>query len=136
MTNAIQGEKKVEIPKDVLGRPIKDLSKDNWWGLARIEIQWYPHIDYERCVGCGLCFMTCKGRVVYDWDFRNMRPIVARPYNCMVGCSTCADLCPVNAISFPSIEELRKYRNKARAVAKARKKLMELRNMKKGDDIG
>ena len=71
--------------------------------------------------------MTCKGRVVYDWDFEKMRPIVARPYNCMVGCSTCANLCPADAISFPSKNELEKYRNKAKVVAKARKKLEELR---------
>ena len=113
--------------KDVLRRTIKDLSQSDWWGLPRREVPWYPRIDYEKCVGCGVCFMTCKGRVVYDWDFEKMRPIVARPYNCMVGCSTCANLCPAGAISFPSKNELEKYRNKAKVVAKARKKLEELR---------
>ena len=27
--------------------------------------------------------------------------MVANPYDCMVGCSTCATVCPVEAISFP-----------------------------------
>ena len=57
----------------------------DWFGIPRKEIDWYPRIDYDRCIGCGLCFLTCGGRVVYDWDFEKMKPIVARPYNCMVG---------------------------------------------------
>ena len=56
-----------------------------------------------------------------------MRPIVARPYNCMVGCTTCANLCPGKAINFPSLEILRKYRDLGKAVVKARKRLEELR---------
>jgi len=110
--------------KDVLGRVIRDLSNTEWWGIPRKEIPWYPQVDYKKCIGCGLCFMTC-GRVVFDWDFEQMRPIVARPYNCLVGCTTCANLCPGKAINFPSLEILRKYRDLA--VAKARKRLEELR---------
>ena len=121
------------IGKDILGRPIRDYSKIPWWGIPREEIPWYPRIDYERCIGCGLCFLTCSGRNVYDWDFEKNRPVVARPYNCMVGCNTCANLCPRDAIIFPSIAELRKWRDKAEAVAKARKKIEELKEqLKKG----
>lgn len=112
--------------KDVLGRVIRDLSNTEWWGIPRKEIPWYPQVDYKKCIGCGLCFMTC-GRVVYDWDFKQMRPIVARPYNCLVGCSTCANLCPREAINFPSLEVLRKYRDLGKAVVKARKRLEGLR---------
>ncbi|RLF64958.1 MAG: 4Fe-4S ferredoxin [Thermoplasmata archaeon] len=116
------------IGKDALGRTIRDFSEIDWWGTPRKEIEWYPRIDYERCIGCGLCFMTCSGRIVCDWDFENMRPIVARPYNCMVGCDTCAKICPRDAISFPSLGYLRKMRDKTNAIAKARQKLLELKN--------
>ena len=121
------GNKPEVIGKDVLGRVIKDYASMPWWGKPRQEIPWYPRINYDRCIGCGLCFLTCGGRVVYDWDFEKMRPIVARPYNCMVGCDTCAKLCPRDAISFPHLSELRKWRDEVGAVGKARKKLEELK---------
>ncbi|RLG75897.1 MAG: 4Fe-4S ferredoxin [Thermoprotei archaeon] len=119
------------IGKDILGRPIRDFSGSEWWGVPRKEIPWYPRINYDRCIGCGICFLTCSGRVVYDWDFSTMKPIVARPYNCMVGCDTCAKLCPRDAIVFPHLSELRAWRDKAGAVAKARKTLEELASMRK-----
>ncbi len=115
------------IGKDILGRPIKDLSNIDWFGIPRREIEWYPRIDYDRCIGCGLCLLTCGGRVVYDWDFENMKPIVARPYNCMVGCDTCAKLCPRDAIHFPPLGYLRKIRDKAQAIIKSKKKLLEIK---------
>ncbi len=115
------------LGRDVAGRIIMDFSKTTWWGLPREEIPWYPRINYEKCVGCGLCFWICSKRVVYDWDFEKNKPVVARPYNCMVGCVTCANLCPGNAIVFPSLEELKKWRDKAKAVNKAKEKIEELR---------
>ena len=115
------------IGRDVLGRVIRDFSNTSWWGIPRKEIEWYPRIDYERCIGCGLCFLTCSGRVVFDWDFEKMKPVVARPYNCMVGCNTCAKLCPRDAILFPPLGYLRKIRDEAMAIIGAREKLLELR---------
>ena len=104
--------------KDIIGRPIRDLSSKPWWGIPRDQVPWFPTIDYERCIGCGLCLITC-GRTVYDWDTERQRPVVARPYNCMVGCDTCAKLCPRDAILFPPLGVLRKWRDKAGAVGKA-----------------
>ncbi len=112
---------------------IRDYASMPWWGRSREEIPWYPRVDYERCIGCGLCFLTCGGHVVYDWDFEKMRPIVARPYNCMVGCNTCANLCPRDAIIFPHLGELRKRRDEVGAVGKARKKVEELRKAVEGE---
>ena len=112
--------KKEKPSKDFLGRPLKDFSGKDWWGIPRKEIDWFPRIDYERCVGCGLCIVTCAGRLVYEWDPVKDKPVVARPYNCMVGCDTCAKLCPMDAIYFPPLGYVRKLRDKARAVAKAK----------------
>lgn len=74
-------------------------------GIAREEIPWYPTIDAEACVGCQECINFC-GNGVYDWDDNDHHPIVKNPYNCVVGCSACAKLCPMEAIHFPSREEL------------------------------
>jgi len=36
-----------------------------WHGVPREKINWYPVIDYEKCIGCGMCAAGC-GRNVYD----------------------------------------------------------------------
>ncbi|WP_297475688.1 ferredoxin family protein [Thermococcus sp.] len=106
------------IGKDALSRDVKDLSVIPWWGVERKEIEWYPRINYDVCAGCGICFVTC-GRRVFDWDTDEGKPVVARPYNCMVGCSTCATLCPCNAIDFPPKEYIKKWIARAKVTKKA-----------------
>jgi NAD-dependent dihydropyrimidine dehydrogenase PreA subunit len=69
-----------------------------WHGIPRHEIPWFPMVDPDACIGCGLCFVTC-GRGVYDLIERKAE--AAKPYACMVGCSTCATVCPTTAIRFP-----------------------------------
>lgn len=74
-----------------------------WHGIKREEIAWYPTVDQTKCIGCELCFVTC-GRLVYEVDHEAKKALVAEPYKCMVGCSTCGNICPTNAISFPDKE--------------------------------
>ena len=74
--------------------------------MPRDKIPWWPSVDYEKCIKCKLCFVTC-GREVFDLDEEG-KPVVARPLNCMVGCTTCAAICPVGAISFPDPEVVKK----------------------------
>ena len=61
----------------------------------------------------------------FDWDKLSRRPVVKRPYNCMVGCTTCANICPVEAILFPDVDILKPFIRKASVVRKAREKLRE-----------
>jgi len=70
-----------------------------WHGVSREEIDWHPTVDESKCIGCGLCATTC-GRGVYKYHFENKKSVVINPNNCMVACQTCANLCPVGAISF------------------------------------
>jgi len=70
----------------------------SWHGIPRREVPWYPTVDAEACIGCTLCYVTC-GRGVFD--MQDKIAVVSRPYECMVGCSTCATVCPVEAIGFP-----------------------------------
>lgn len=114
------------IGVDKLGREIRDYAHGEWWGTPRHEIHWGPAIDLDRCVGCGLCYASCDGRVVYDWDVPTGRPVVARFDNCSPGCTTCANLCPADAISFPEVADIREARNGHGVVAKARAKVTAL----------
>ena len=90
-------------------------------GYPREKINWHPTINYDRCVKCGMC-MNC-GRKVYDWNEEG--PVVARPLQCVVGCTTCANLCMGEAISFPDIKELREVYKKEKIWSKVKRQLEE-----------
>lgn len=72
-----------------------------WHDIPREEIEWYPTVVADRCLGCGICVTSC-GRGVYAFDYERNKPVVVAPQMCMVGCTTCATTCPEDAIDFPS----------------------------------
>jgi NAD-dependent dihydropyrimidine dehydrogenase PreA subunit len=88
-------------------------------GYPREQVAWYPTVDPSKCVKCGMC-MNC-GKGVYDWTEGGAK--VARPYNCVVGCNTCANLCLGDAISFPDIQEIRALYKRERIWQRAKKEL-------------
>ncbi len=92
-----------------------------WHGIPREEIPWYPTIDEEKCIGCKLCFVSC-GRNVFSFDNEIHKAVVTKPYNCMVGCSTCATICPTGAILFPPKEIVHKIEKEHRVIGKIQKK--------------
>lgn len=73
-------------------------NNDLWHGISRTDIPWHPTVDADTCIGCTLCYATC-GRGVYT--MQDNKAVTLNPLNCMVGCSTCGTVCPVQAISFP-----------------------------------
>ena len=90
-------------------------------GYPREKIEWYPTVNPEKCVKCGMC-MNC-GKKVFDWTEQGAR--VARPYDCIVGCATCANLCAGRAISFPDIEVVLKIYRSEGIWAKVKQHLIE-----------
>ncbi len=74
-----------------------------WHGIAREAIEWHPTVDDDVCIGCGTCVTGCS-RLVYRFDYTRLKAIVVDPLNCMVGCTTCANTCPTNAITFPPLQ--------------------------------
>ncbi|MGD9629371.1 MAG: FAD-binding oxidoreductase [Pyrinomonadaceae bacterium] len=76
-----------------------------WHGIPRESIVWNPTVDEDACIGCGTCVTGCS-RLVYRYDYELRKAVVVDPLNCMVGCTTCANTCPTNAIHFPSISTI------------------------------
>ena len=72
--------------------------EEMWHGIPRKDIPWYPTVNADSCIGCTLCYTTC-GRGVYEMQDNKAVPVNAM--SCMVGCSTCGTVCPVQAIAFP-----------------------------------
>jgi len=84
-------------------------------GVDRELIQWNPVIDESKCIGCGMCVTSCS-RGVYKYDYENKKSKVVNPTSCTVACITCANLCPVGAISF--VEAGDTPREKAQKIVK------------------
>ena len=83
--------------------------------IDREKIDWHPVIDVDKCIGCGMCVTSCS-RKVYAFDYINKKSKVTKPNNCMVACITCANLCPVGAISF--VKDSDTARRKAQRILK------------------
>lgn len=77
-------------------------------GHKREQIPWYPTVDEKKCAGCRKCFEFCK-HGVYAWDNVRNKVSVLTPFECVVGCSTCAGLCPGKAIVFPPLSILKPF---------------------------
>jgi NAD-dependent dihydropyrimidine dehydrogenase PreA subunit len=79
-----------------------------WKGTPRENIPWHPTVDLVRCAGCKSCFEFCS-HGVYSWNEQTDKPVVAEPFQCVVGCSACANQCGVEAISFPPLSVLKPF---------------------------
>ena len=109
-----------------------DKKFSEWHGISRDKINWGPVIDSKKCIGCGLCVTTC-GRGVYKFDYKKNKTVVANLNNCLVGCQTCANLCPAKAISFA---EKDKTREKAQEIVIVNQIIPKVKNeleLRKGE---
>jgi formate hydrogenlyase subunit 6/NADH:ubiquinone oxidoreductase subunit I len=80
-----------------------------WHGIDRNSIDWQLFVNTDKCIGCGLCVTSC-GRNVYAFDYEKGRSFVANPKNCLVGCQTCANMCPSETIHFTDEGETTKQK--------------------------
>ena len=87
------------------------MASNSYMGIPREKIPQYPSIDEDACTNCGSCLGFCANDV-FEQGEESVR--VVRPYNCVVGCSSCQSVCPSGAIRFSDmrqfIETLKKLR--------------------------
>ncbi|MHA1776082.1 MAG: 4Fe-4S dicluster domain-containing protein [Promethearchaeota archaeon] len=98
-----------------------------WKGVDRTLIEWHPIIDENKCVGCGMCVTSC-GRSVFGYNYIKHKAEVARPLQCMVGCTSCNVWCIYDAISFPDKEIVRDFIKEHKLHIKATKAIKEAKN--------
>ena len=72
------------------------------------------------CMGCGVCVTGC-GRGVFAYDYESEKAMVVEPLHCMVGCVTCANVCPEGAITFPPLQRLHKLMKQRKVLVRAKK---------------
>lgn len=86
--------------------------------VPREKIPWFPTIDPDLCIGDKDCIEFCHNDVL-AFDEDAFKAVVVHPYNCVVGCESCAKLCPAEAIHFPDQGELRSLLRRLRAEGQA-----------------
>ncbi|MEM3088926.1 MAG: metalloregulator ArsR/SmtB family transcription factor [Candidatus Bathyarchaeia archaeon] len=74
-----------------------------YFGVPRQKIPWFPTIAQDKCQGCGKCVEFCVHGVL-KLKGNPPKAVVVKPYQCVIACSECADLCPEKAITFPDLK--------------------------------
>jgi len=59
---------------------------------------WYPVIDYDKCIGCMQCYDFCQHEVYKKGE--NDKPQVVYPEHCVEFCKGCGKICDQKAISY------------------------------------
>jgi len=70
-----------------------------WRGYPREQIPWFPTVNEDLCDGCALCLRLCRTHALGGGEDGRVR--VEDPFACVVGCSSCANVCKPGAITFP-----------------------------------
>jgi NAD-dependent dihydropyrimidine dehydrogenase PreA subunit len=82
-------------------------------GVPREKIPWAPRIDYQKCISCGKCADFCHNKAFEIEEKNGKKTTIAKnPNACVVFCTGCQDVCPVNAITHPSEKETQKIIDK------------------------
>ena len=71
----------------------------------RERFPWFPIINADVCLADLDCLNFCPA-AVFDWDPATGKPVVARPFNCIPGCRSCAENCKGRSISLPGKKEV------------------------------
>ena len=81
-----------------------------WRGYPREAIPWFPTVAADLCNGCGVCLKLCSTHCLMPAE--EGKVWVAEPLACVIGCSSCANVCKPKAITFPPRSMLEQYKQK------------------------
>ena len=91
------------------------MAQEQYAGVPREKIDWFPTINPDLCKpeSCNQeCISACP-RNIYE-RAADGKVFVARPNECTVGDISCSYKCHLDAISFPSREDLKQMLIKVR----------------------
>ena len=91
-------EKNYKKVSEFVGLSKSNLIKND--ELDKETIQ-FPKFNYDRCIGCGRCYISCRDGGHQAIKFDEERTPVLNGKKC-VGCGLCRLVCPQKAISFAS----------------------------------
>jgi len=80
-------EKAGDLPPMAMSLGLMSVNKTGNWRNER------PIIDYDKCVGCMICWKFCPDVSIYIEDDK---PVIN--YDYCKGCGICVEECPVDAI--------------------------------------
>ena len=81
-----------------------------WRGYPREAIPWFPTVNEDLCNGCSVCLKLCSTHCLAPTE--DGKVWVTEPMACVIGCSSCANVCKPKAITFPPRSMLDAYKLK------------------------
>jgi DNA-binding transcriptional ArsR family regulator/Pyruvate/2-oxoacid:ferredoxin oxidoreductase delta subunit len=115
----VAGKCGVSIPPDLQDNTSKKQPLGKlWYGIPRKQVQWQPRLLVDKCVGCGLCVISCL-KEVFGFNFAQNHPVVISSDLCTVGCKICATVCIHDAIEFPPEDQIRQLISQEKLLRKA-----------------
>ncbi len=105
---ALEREYAAHVARGESGTPVGPKDRGTWRGHPRETIPWFPTVNDELCDGCGICLKLCSTHSLAPTE--EGKVWVAEPFACVVGCSSCANVCQPDAITFPPRSMLDAYK--------------------------
>lgn len=96
---ALLREYTLYVSRQDKGEATRPRDYGTWRGYPREQVPWFPTIAPDLCDGCGRCLELCTYGVLAATA--DGRVEVVDPFRCVVGCSSCANVCRPGAITFP-----------------------------------
>ncbi len=107
---ALEREYTAYLARMESGEPARQRGYGMWRGYPRETIPWFPTVNEDLCNGCGICLKMCSTHCLAPTE--DGKVWVADPFACVVGCSSCANICKPKAITFPPRSMLEAYKLK------------------------
>ena len=68
----------IECVQEIPCNPCVDVCPVNAISMEHLNAP--PHVDYEKCIGCGQCVAICPGLAIFLVTIRNNKALVTLPY--------------------------------------------------------